>query len=238
MMSAVAALVRSPRFWLLLAVAVAAYGAHRAELSAVLSIDALRDHREDLSDWVAANFALAVVTYMVVYVTAVALSLPCGMILTLSGGFLFGAAAAGPMAVLGSTCGAALLFLLVRALFGPDALARLGAPAARLADGIRRNAASYLLAMRFVPIFPFFIVNLVPAVVGVPLRTYVLTTFFGVMPATLVFSLAGAGLGAMLDSGEEVTARSVLTPEIMACLAVLALLTLASIPVRRWALAR
>jgi uncharacterized membrane protein YdjX (TVP38/TMEM64 family) len=235
---AIADLLRSRRFWLLLCVAGGVAAAYRMGLSGYLTMEALRDHRDDLSEWVDDNFLFAAMTYLAVYVAAVALSVPCGTVLTLSGGFLFGAAAAGPMAVLGSTAGAAILFLLVRALVGPHVIEKLGAPAARLAAGLRRDAASYLLAMRFAPVVPFFIVNLVPALVGVPLRTYVVTTFFGVMPATLVFSLAGAGLGAMLDSGEAMSAASVLTPEIIAGLVALALLALASIPVRRWALAR
>jgi uncharacterized membrane protein YdjX (TVP38/TMEM64 family) len=177
----------------------------------------------------------AALAFLAVYVTAVALSIPCGAMLTLSGGFLFGATLGLPLAVLGSTIGAACLFVFVRAVVGGETLDRLGPTAQRLAGGIRRDAASFLLAMRFAPIFPFFLVNLVPALIGVPLRTYILTTFVGVIPATTVFAMAGAGLGSVLDSGEAVTVRAVLTPEILACLAGLAVVALASVPLRRWA---
>lgn len=227
-------ILKDTRLWLLLAAVAMTYGAHRLGFFADVSVETLRDHREDLSEWVEQNFALAVLAYLAVYITAVALSVPCGVILTLSGGFLFGAGLGGPMAVVASTIGAAILFLLARSLLGGLTLERLGPGAARLAEGIRRDAASYLLALRFVPVFPFFLVNLVPAFVGVPLRTYVITTFIGVIPATTVFALAGAGLGSVLDSDEALTARAILTPQLLAGFLMLAGFVLLSIPVRRW----
>jgi uncharacterized membrane protein YdjX (TVP38/TMEM64 family) len=226
---------RNRRLWFATALAAVFAIVYQSGLFSQLTVESLRDHRDDLTDWVDANVVLASAAYLAVYVGAVALSLPCAVFLTISGGFLFGATLGGPLAVLGSTLGAALLFLLVRLLLGNLTLERFGPRAARLAEGIRRDAASYLLAMRFAPVFPFFLVNLVPAFVGVPLRTYVLTTLIGIIPVTMVFSLAGAGLGAALDSGAALTAGAMLTPEILAGLALLAITSLASIPVRRWA---
>ena len=107
-----------------------------------------------------------------------------------------------------------------------------GAAAERLAVGIRRTAASYLLVLRLVPLFPFVLVNLVPAFVGVPLRTYVAATAIGILPGTAVFSLAGAGLGDVLAMGGAFDVRGVLTPEIIAALVGLALLSLAAIPLK------
>jgi uncharacterized membrane protein YdjX (TVP38/TMEM64 family) len=135
--------------------------------------------------------------------------------------------------VVGATIGATLIFLFARTLFGDNALDRFGAPAAKLAEGIRRNAASYLLVLRLVPLFPFFLVNLVPAFVGVPLLTYVATTFVGIIPGTAVFSLAGAGLGSVLDQGGEITVGAILTPQIVAGLVGLAALSLAAIPLKK-----
>ncbi|MCA3675177.1 MAG: TVP38/TMEM64 family protein, partial [Methylobacterium sp.] len=151
----------------------------------------------------------------------------------LSGGFLFGATLGTLLSVTGATIGATLIFLFAKALLGENALDRFGAPAARLAEGIRRNAGPYLLVLRLVPLFPFFLVNLVPAFVGVKLLTYVLTTFFGIIPGTAVFSLAGAGLGSVMDQGGAITPGSILTPEIIAGLVGLAVLSLAAIPLRK-----
>jgi uncharacterized membrane protein YdjX (TVP38/TMEM64 family) len=229
------AILRDRRFWLLAIAAAIGFSLYEADLLPSLTLESLRDHRDELTDWVEANAAAAMATYFAVYVAVVALSIPCAVFLTISGGFLFGAAVGVPLAVLGATAGAALLFVMVRGVVGSAPLERLGPRAAQLAECIRKDAASYLLAMRFTPMFPFFLVNLVPAIVGVPLRTYVLTTLVGVIPVTLVFSLAGAGLGAALDSGAALSAGAILTPEVAASLAGLALLSLASIPIRRWA---
>lgn len=228
-----ATILKDRRLWLLVAALCLVVGARWSGLGDYLSIDTLRTHRGALTAWVATNGLAAALAYMLIYVVAVAFSLPGAAFLTLSGGFLFGAALGTALAVVSATIGATLVFLFARTLLGDNALDRFGAPAARLAEGVRRNAASYLLALRLVPLFPFFLVNLVPAFVGVPLATFVLTTLFGIVPGTAVFALAGAGLGAVLDRGGAVTPGSILTPEILAGLAGLALLSLAAIPIRK-----
>ena len=226
-------IIADRRLWLLVVV-IAAFALLRwSGLASYLSLDTLKTHREALTTWVSAHFVIAAVAYVLVYVVAVAFSFPGALFLTLSGGFLFGAAFGTFLTVTGATIGATLIFLFAKTLFGENALDRFGAPAAKLADGIRRNAGSYLMVLRLVPLFPFFLVNLVPAFVGVPLATYVLTTFFGIIPGTAVFSLAGSGLGEVLDQGGAVTASSILTPQIIAGLVGLAALSLAAIPIRK-----
>lgn len=226
-------LLKDRRVWLVL-VAIGAFLLLRwSGLTSYLSLDTLKNHREALTGWVQGSLVLASLAYVGVYVVAVAFSLPGAVFLTLSGGFLFGATLGTLLTVTGATIGATLVFLFAKVIFGENALDRFGAPAAKLADGIRRNAGSYLLVLRLVPLFPFFLVNLVPAFVGVTLPTYVLTTFFGIIPGTAVFSLAGAGLGSVLDQGGAITPGSILTPEIIAGLVGLALLSLAAIPLRK-----
>ncbi|MEY4682219.1 MAG: TVP38/TMEM64 family protein [Alphaproteobacteria bacterium] len=226
-------LLRDRRLWLVVAALVAFALVRWSGLGGLLSLDTLRTHREALAGWVGANAVVAGLAYVAAYVTAVAFSLPGAVFLTLAGGFLFGAVAGTLLTVTGATIGATLVFVFARAILGANALDRFGAPAARLADGIRRNAASYLLVLRLVPLFPFFLVNLVPAFVGVALPTYVATTFVGIIPGTAVFSLAGAGLGALLDQGDAITPATILTPEILAGLLGLAALSLAAIPLRK-----
>ncbi|MGQ3356585.1 MAG: TVP38/TMEM64 family protein [Phreatobacter sp.] len=228
------ALATDRRVWIALAAVVVLVGLRWSGVADYLSLETLRTHRGTLAAWVAANGVLAAAAFVAVYTLAVAFSVPGAVFLTLGGGFLFGAALGTALTVTAATIGATLVFLLARTLFGANALDRFGQPAARLAAGIRRNAASYLLVLRLVPLFPFFLVNLVPAFVGVPLATYVATTFVGVIPATAVFSLAGAGLGSVLDQGGTISPASILTPEILAGLGGLALLSLAAIPLRRW----
>ncbi|HRK17896.1 MAG TPA: VTT domain-containing protein [Hyphomicrobiaceae bacterium] len=219
---------------ILVAGAVVAFALVRwSGLASYLSLDTLKTHREALTAWVSGNMLLAALAYVAVYVLAVSFSMPGAVFLTLAGGFLFGATLGTLLTVTGATIGATIIFLFAKTLFGENALERFGAPAAKLADGIRRNAASYLLVLRLVPLFPFFLVNLVPAFVGVPLATYVVTTFFGIIPGTAVFSLAGSGLGTVLDQGGAITPSSILTPQIVAGLVGLAALSLAAIPIKK-----
>ena len=221
------------RLWLVLA-ALAAFALLRwSGLAGYLSLDALKTHRETLTAWVGGHIVVASLAYVAVYIVAVAFSFPGAVVLTLAGGFLFGVTLGTVLTVTGATIGATIIFVFAKTLFGDNALDRFGAPAAKLAEGIRRNAGSYLLVLRLVPLFPFFLVNLVPAFVGVPILTYVVTTFFGIIPGTAVFSLAGAGLGSVLDQGGAITPGSVLTPQIIAGLVGLAALSLAAIPLRK-----
>lgn len=226
------------RLWLGLAAVALFIVIRQTGLASYLSLDTLKTHREALTTWVEANRAMAAFAYVAAYVVAVAFSMPGAVFLTLSGGFLFGAVFGTLLTVIGATVGATLIFLFAKTLFGANALDRFGAPAAKLAEGIRKDAASYLLVLRLVPLFPFFLVNLVPAFVGVPLLTYVLTTFFGIIPGTAVFSLAGAGLGSVLDQGGAITPGSILTPQIIGGLVGLAALSLAAIPIKKRLAAR
>lgn len=207
-------------------------GLRASGLGDLLSLETLRTHRAALTGWVGGNLPLAALAFVGVYAAAVAFSVPGAVILTLSGGFLFGAVLGTLLSVVGATIGAVLVFLFARMIFGEAALEKFGERGRVLAEGIRRNAWSYLLVLRLVPLFPFFLVNLVPAFVGVRLPVYALTTFFGILPGTAVFSLSGAGLGSVLDSGGELELRSILTPQILGALLGLAALSLAAIPLK------
>ena len=225
-------LLRDRRLWLALGAVAILIMLRLTGLSNQLSLDTLARHREALAAFVATNLLLAACAYVVLYVVAVALSVPGAVFITLAGGFLFGAILGAALTVIGATIGATLIFLFAQRIFGADALDRLGPKARALGEGIRRNAASYLLVLRLVPLFPFFLVNLVPAFVGVRLPIYVITTAIGILPGTAVFSLAGAGLGDVLAQGNDFDVGSVLTPEILGALIGLALLSLAAIPLK------
>jgi len=220
--------------WIIAGVAVALLLALRfTGLGELLSLDTLARHRATLTGWVAANPLLVAAGFMAIYTAAVAFSVPGAVVLTLTGGFLFGAVLGTALTVLAATAGATLVFLFARAVFGADALARLGPRAQTLATGIQRNAWSYLLVLRLVPLFPFFLVNLVPAFAGVRLPVFVGTTLLGIIPGTAVFSLSGAGIGRVLDAGGTPTLAGILTPEIILALCGLAALALLAIPLRK-----
>jgi uncharacterized membrane protein YdjX (TVP38/TMEM64 family) len=150
--------------------------------------------------------------------------------LTIAGGCLFGAWLATFYTVIGATAGATLVFLAVRAGF--DGLARRAGPsAARLEAGFRRNAFNYLLVLRLVALFPFWLVNLVAALLGVRLRTYVLATLIGIIPGTFVYASFGSGLSAAIERpGRDIMLR----PAVLLPLLGLALLALLPVAYRRW----
>ena len=226
-------LLADRRAWFVAGIVGLLLGSRLLGLDRYLSIDALAEHRAALVGVVAGNLAAAALAYVVAYAVLVALSVPGAAVLSLSGGFLFGPWLGTGLSVTGATVGATLVFLMARRVFGADALARHGPRAERVAAALRRDAIAYMLMLRLTPLVPFFLVNLVPAFVGVPLSVYVATTFVGILPAALVYNLAGAGLGAVLAEGGTLTLASVMTPELIGALVLLALLSLASIPLRR-----
>ena len=195
-------------------------------LNHYVSFDALREHRDVLSSFVAHNPLLAPLAYMVIYAVVVAFSLPGGAIMTIAGGFLFGTVLGTVWVVLSATTGATVLFIIAKTSLGDLLHAKAGPWLMKMEDGFRENALSYLLVLRLIPLFPFFVVNLVPAFLGVTLRTYVLGTFIGIVPGSFVYASVGAGLGSIFDNNEAFTASGVMTPEIVTALISLALLSL------------
>ena len=226
--------LRDRRVWIALLVVAALIFMRLSGAAGYITLDSVRSHRSLLLAFVERHGILAAAGYVMTYITVAALALPGAALLSLIDGFLFGAVLGTTLTVTGATIGATLVFLLANSLLGRDLSDRFGRQAQRLAAGFRRDAASYLLVLRLVPFFPFFLVNLVPAIVGIPLRTFVITTFLGIIPGSAVYSLGGAGLGAILDSGQPLTAGSILTPGVVAGLIGLAAMSLAAIPARRW----
>jgi uncharacterized membrane protein YdjX (TVP38/TMEM64 family) len=201
-------------------------------LDRYLTLEALRDNRVALLDLVARSGIWAGVIYVLAYAGAVALSLPGAVILTLAGGFLFGTAIGATLTVIGATVGATLLFLIARSAVGDALRQRAGPFLARMSEGFSRNAFNYLLFLRLVPAFPFWAVNLAPALLGMRLLPYVIATFIGIIPATVVFSAFGASLGAVFDAGGDVNLKDVLSPTLLAALVALGLLSLLPVLIR------
>jgi uncharacterized membrane protein YdjX (TVP38/TMEM64 family) len=205
-----------------------ALGLHR-----YLTFETLRESRATLQGWVAAHPTLAPALYILAYVVVVACSLPGGLVMTLSGGFLFGTWLGGFSAVIGATIGATCLFVAARTALGDALRAKTGGALASLEEGFRKDAFNYLLVLRLVPIFPFFLVNLAPAFLGVGLGTYVVATLFGIIPGTLVYASVGNGLGAVFDAGSNPDLGIVFKPQILLPLVGLAVLALVPVAYKR-----
>jgi uncharacterized membrane protein YdjX (TVP38/TMEM64 family) len=243
---------RSPLLrWLPLAILLALgaalilSGAHRH-----LTLENLSEQRAGIRAFVEANPARAVLYYVGGYVLAVALSLPGAWWFTVTGGFLFGWLVGGLLAMASATVGAVLIFLAARTSFGELLTRRFGPRLSRLAQGFRRDAFFYMLFLRLVPIAPFWLVNIAPALFGVPLSTFVTATVVGIIPATFAFASAGEGLDSVIeahrvareaclaaggaDCRDKLDFTDLVTPEIVAAIAAIGAVSLLPILLRRF----
>ena len=204
-----------------------------------LSFEALRDNREALLAFRDANYALTVVLFMLAYVVIVAFSLPGATIATLTGGFLFATFPGALFNVTAATIGATLIFLAARWGLGERLAARMESgegTVKRIKDGIDENQWSMLFLIRLVPAVPFFVANLVPALVGVPLGRFVVSTFLGIIPGAVVYTSVGAGLGQVFARGDTPDLGIIFTAPIL--LPLLGLCALAALPMLIKALRR
>jgi len=193
----------------------------------------------------------SVLAFVALYIGAASLSLPGCPILTATGGMLFGWLVGGVATVVGATIGATILFLIARSALGGVLNERAAPWLGKLRQGFKENALSYLLFLRLVPAFPFWFVNVAPAVLGVPLKTYVIATFFGIMPATFAFASAGAGLDSVIMAAKAeyaqcvaergaaackltIHASSLVTRELLLALLLLGVVALIPVALRRW----
>ncbi len=199
-----------------------------------LSFSMLSEHRDAILAWHADNLILSVALFLVAYALTVAFSLPGATWLTLIGGFVFGTWGALFAVVISATVGSVLIFLAARYAFADFFHAKAGPMVHRMEEGFQENALSYLLFLRLVPIFPFWIVNLVPAVLGVPLRTYVIGTFVGIIPGTFVYCSVGNGLGAIIERGEMPDLGIIFDPPVLVPLVGLAVLSLIPIAYKKF----
>lgn len=221
--------------WLPLILLVAAVlAAWHWDVRHYINFNALLAHRELVLGKVAVLGPLAPLAFIAIYAAVAALSVPAAALLSMLGGFLFGTVLGALYSLLGATIGATLVFLLARTAYG-DVLQRRAGPALKKVEaGLREDAVSYLLVLRLVPLFPFFVVNLVAALFGMSLRAYVLCSFFGMMPGALVYASIGGGLGEFLDRGEKPDFQVILHPHILLPLLGLALLALLPVVYKHW----
>jgi uncharacterized membrane protein YdjX (TVP38/TMEM64 family) len=227
---------RSPwKRWLPLAVlAVGAALFFAFGLQRFISFEKLHAHHAELMAWVEKWGVMAVVAFALGYALMTAFSIPGGALASIVIGYLFGIVLGTVIVLIGATVGATAVFLAARTALGDVLIKRTRGALKRMEEGFRRDAMSYLLVLRLVPLFPFWLVNLVPAFLGVSLRTFVIGTAVGIIPGTIVYISVGSGLGALLENGQTPDLMIIFEPEIL--LPILGLAVLALIPVgyRRW----
>ena len=218
------------RLPMIIILVVAAIGAFT--LKDYLSFETLRDNRESLIAFRDNNFFLTVLVFVAAYVAIVALSLPGSTVATLTGGFLFGTAFGTVFNVMSAGTGAVLIFLAARYGFGEKLGAKLESSDGaikKIKDGIDENQWSMLFLIRLVPAVPFFVANLLPAFLEVPLHRFAVSTFIGIIPGAFVFTSVGAGLGAVFEAGETPNLGIIFEPHII--LPILGLSVLAALPI-------
>lgn len=195
-------------------------------LDRYLSFEALARHRDWLTAQVESNAVITAIAYIATYAAVAALSVPGGAILTMLGGFLFGTWLGSAYAVTGATVGSVAVFLAARTALHDILLAKAGSAVKRMRAGFQEHALSYLLVLRLIPICPFWLVNLVPAFLGVPLSTYVIGTTLGIIPGSLVYASLGNGLGAVFEAGRTPDIGIIFDPEILGPIVGLAVLAM------------
>ncbi len=202
-----------------------------------LSFDTLAQNREALLAFRDANYVLAVLSFVVAYTIIVAFSLPGATIATLTGGFLFGTFPGAIYNVLAATFGAIAIFQAARMGFGERLSRALDSSEGlvkTIKQGLENNQWSMLFSMRLIPVVPFFVANLLPAFLAVPLHRYAISTFLGILPGGLVYTSVGAGLGEVFAAGETPDLGIIFEPYILWPLLGLALLSLLPILVKRF----
>ncbi len=198
------------------------------DLGQFFSLDALKSNRDSLLSYTEANFGTAMGLFVLAYIVQTGFSLPGGAIMTLAGGFLFGSFLGTALVNIGATIGATLGFLSARYLLRDWVQKKFGDRLKPIQTGFEKNAFSYLMTLRLIPAFPFFLVNLVSGLTRVNIGTYITATSLGIIPASFVFAFAGRQLGTINSLGE------IASPPVLLAFTLLGLLALMPIAYRKF----
>ena len=233
------------------ALALLIAAAYLAGAGHYLSLGAIAEHREWLKHFTTQHLLAAILIYMAVYITAVALSLPGAAVMSILGGFLFGWWISVPVTVVAAAIGAVIVFHIVKTSLGATLAERAGPMVRKLSKGFAEDAFSYLLFLRLVPVFPFFMVNAVAGLCSVRLKTFIAATVIGIVPGALAFAYLGTGLDSIIAAQMqahqacialngstncrfELDAGALLTPEIMTAFIILGFVGLIPIGLKHW----
>lgn len=203
---------------ILLGLVAAAYATN---LSDYISLEQVKTHKDAMRTFVVQNRIAAPVLFTLVYAGCVALSLPIATLLTLLGGFLFGLWAGTAYVVMGATVGATIIFLVAKTSLGSTLRDKAGPLYTKIETNMKENAVGYLLFMRLVPLFPFVAVNVVPALFNIPVRTFVWTTLFGILPGSAVYVYFGQQLGAINSLSDLASPKTLLAFALLGLFALL-----------------
>ena len=199
-----------------------------------MSLDSFRAHQIEIVKFIQIKYYLSVLIFVGLYVFSTALSIPGALILTMMGGYLFGAFLGALFSLIGAIVGASILFIAARSAFGELLKPKIGSSIERMRNELTKNAFFYLLFLRLTPVFPFFVVNIAPAFLNISFSKYLLASFLGMIPGTAVYALMGSGLNKTLVTDEDFDKIPNVSLEFLAGLVGLAVLSLVPIVIRRW----
>lgn len=225
--------------------------AYALGLQRYLTLQSVADNQAVLQGYVAQHLVFGLLAYAVIYVVVVALSLPGAGILSILGGFVFGWALSAPVTIVAATLGAILVFKIVQTSLGAALAERAGPFVQKLSRGFEKDGLNYLLFLRLVPAFPFFAVNAVAGLTRMDLRTFITGTFIGIIPGSFAFAWLGRGLGSVIEAQRQVhescvaaqgaaacpfelSAASLITPQLLAAFAVLGVVALIPVGLKKW----
>ena len=198
-----------------------------------VSLESFRTHYVEIIKFIQSEYYASILIFIGLYVFSTALSIPGALILTMVGGYLFGAFLGALFSLIGATLGASILFIAARSAFGELFKPKIGSSVERMRNELTKNAFFYLLFLRVVPVFPFFVVNIAPAFLNISFSNYFFASFLGMIPGAAVYALMGSGLNETLAPGEGFDIPKV-SLEFLAGLVGLAILSLIPILIRRW----
>ena len=216
---------------LILAAVIAAFA---SGLTRHLTLHELAHRREAVEAAVHAHPWIGLAAYVAAYTALIALSLPVALVMTLTGGLLFGPWLGGLAATISCTIGSAIIFLVCRIAAGDLVRERAGATAARIEAGVRANAFAYIVVLRLLPVAPFWLINLALGLIDIPLLTYVAASFIGILPVSLIFATVGSGLNETFARHAHIRPDLILQPKFLLPLIALSALSLGPVLYRHF----
>lgn len=216
------------RFLPLIILIGAIIAAYSFGLQNYLSLESIKAQKEEFQSLIDNQPFISALVFVGIYAACVALSLPIATLLTLLSGFLFGLVQGTLLVVTGATIGATIVFLIAKTSLGSTLREKAGGLYKKVEGNMKENAFGYLFFMRLVPVFPFVAVNILPALFNVPVRTFLITTFFGIMPGSAAFVYFGEQLG------EIESLSDLLSPELFLAFGILGVFALVPTLYKQW----
>ena len=197
-----------------------------------LSLNVLKENYQSIIAFANSYFLLSILVFSCLYIVVVALSIPGATIMTLLGGLLFGLVLGSFIVVISATLGASIVFFAVRTALG-DSLKTKGS-IEKMRRGFEKDVFNYLLALRLIPIFPLFIINIAAGIFGVKFRDFFWATLLGMVPGSVVYVWVGTSFAYAIQQGDEINLGIILEPQFIVPIVALAILLVVPVFIKKF----